>query len=386
MIIKGNSRGNTKFFTSHLLNAEQNERVEVKEIRGFSADTVPDAFKELSIMGAASRGERIFYHASINPEKGETLTPEQWQIAVEKLEHKLGLDDQPRFIIEHEKEGKDGELRTHQHIVWSRIDPDSMTLLSDSHNYQAHTQTARELEQLFDHEVVPVPAYAERSHIKDWEQWRGSESGIDPKQMKAEITQLYKSSDSGAAFQSALDEAGYVLAQGDRRDFVLVDRVGDVHSLARRIEGMKAAELRGFMSDVERQSLPTIAEAKSLQDTQATESESDSSPHFDLADNPKLAVGEKFAQQPDYISFNEIFASASAYLDKYGHTAFEFPEHHGRSKEFFHARAAAQIELELEEMHAEQDRRKAEQQKEREENLWQEAIQQQREQQKDLER
>jgi hypothetical protein len=41
-----------------------------------------------------------------------------------------------------------------------------------------------------------------------------------------------------------LAEHGYMLARGDRRDFVIVDREGGIHSLARRIDGMKAAELR----------------------------------------------------------------------------------------------------------------------------------------------
>ena len=55
-----------------------------------------------------------------------------------------------------------------------------------------------------------------------------------------------------------------MLARGDRRDFVVVDRTGGDYSLARQL-GMKAAELRAFMKDVETASLPSVANAKTLQ-------------------------------------------------------------------------------------------------------------------------
>ena len=58
-----------------------------------------------------------FYQANINPREDEHLTPAQWREAVDTLEKNLGLTGQPRFVVEHEKEG-----RTHRHIVWSRID------------------------------------------------------------------------------------------------------------------------------------------------------------------------------------------------------------------------------------------------------------------------
>jgi hypothetical protein len=90
-------------------------------------------------------------------------------------------------------------------------------------------------------------------------------SGIDPVAMKAELTDLWKSSDNGQAFAAALDERGYVLARGDRRDFCVVDSAGTAHSLARRLDGVKAAEVRAFMGDVDRDKLPSVAEARTEQ-------------------------------------------------------------------------------------------------------------------------
>lgn len=60
-----------------------------------------------------------------------------------------------------------------------------------------------------------------------------------------------------------MEESGYILAKGDRRDFVIVDQQGEVHSLARQVQGIKAKDLREFMDGVS--NLPTTAEAKNAQ-------------------------------------------------------------------------------------------------------------------------
>jgi hypothetical protein len=58
-----------------------------------------------------------------------------------------------------------------------------------------------------------------------------------------------------------LELAGYLLAQGDRRDYVIIDRKSGVHSLGRRIDGMKAAELREFMAPIKLERVPTVEQA-----------------------------------------------------------------------------------------------------------------------------
>ena len=88
--------------------------------------------------------------------------------------------------------------------------------------------------------------------------------GLDPKAIKMEITALWQRADNGQAFKAGLEASGYILAKGDRRDFVLIDPRGDDHSLARRL-GVKAAELRERMKDVDRTALPSVAEAKTRQ-------------------------------------------------------------------------------------------------------------------------
>lgn len=309
MIINGGSRRNGAFFAKHLMKTEDNERVTIVEMKGLYGETLPEAFREMRLLAAGGRVQNHFYHVNINPREDEQLTPEQWDIAVETLEKNLGLTDHARFQVEHEKDG-----RTHRHIVWSRIDPDTMTATSDSFTYPIHTQTARELEERFDLAPVVMPPPPERDRFKEWETFRAQESGISPAEMKAEITALWQQSDGGRAFQAAIEEKGYLLAKGDRRDFVLIDPEGDVHSLARRIDGAKAADIRAKMGDLDRDSLMGAKEASAWM--QAKEGEAETSDSSDArvlpseqqqaaeergeataptVHNPKLTVLEKYA-------------------------------------------------------------------------------------------
>lgn len=267
MIINGASRSNGAFFSRHLMRADHNERVSLVEMRGLaSAEDVREAFRELKQRAEGTACKNYFYHANLNTREDEVLTPEQWAQAVNVLERELQLEGQPRFIIEHEKEG-----RTHQHVIWGRVDAETMTTIHDGHNYRRHEIAAREIEAAFD--LSPVESTLTRDKEttprpergpQDWESFRAQESKIDPKAMKAELTELWQHSDTGPAFAAALEERGYILARGDRRDFCIIDQAGDEHSLGRRISGVKATEIRARMADVDAEALPSVAEGREM--------------------------------------------------------------------------------------------------------------------------
>lgn len=208
--------------------------------------------------------EKFLYHASINPAKGERLTVQQWENAVDLLEKNLGLEGHQRATVKHVKDG-----RAHYHIVWDRVDLDTLTAVRMSHNYRAHELTARELEREFGLERVQG-AHVERDgprperQPKQWEVDRGRRSGIDPRKVKEEVSELWAWAENGADFARALEARGYILAQGDRRDFVIIDSNGDPHSIARRA-GAKAAEVREKLADIDKEALPTVEQAKELQ-------------------------------------------------------------------------------------------------------------------------
>ena len=83
--------------------------------------------------------------------------------------------------------------------------------------------------------------------------------------VKGDLRAAYKGTDSGRAFQAALAEKGYYLARGDRRDFVIVDGAGGLHSPRRRL-GVKASALRDRWSDVDLAQLPTVDQVQCLVD------------------------------------------------------------------------------------------------------------------------
>ena len=127
IIINGGSYSAGGWWSNHLQKAETNERVEIVGFDNLSADTIPDAFREMEALAAGTRCKNYFYQANINPRADEHLTPAQRDEAIETLERNLGLTGQPRFVVEHQKEG-----RTHWHVVWSRIDTEKMQAIPDS--------------------------------------------------------------------------------------------------------------------------------------------------------------------------------------------------------------------------------------------------------------
>ncbi|MEI9990194.1 MAG: relaxase/mobilization nuclease domain-containing protein [Rhizomicrobium sp.] len=265
MIIKGKSRAGPAALAKHLGNAETNERVTLLGTRGTVAEDLRGALLEMDAYAAGTRCEKSLYHAAISPGPQYRLTEEQREQAFDALEAKLGFEGHARVVVLHEKLG-----RQHFHVVWSRIDLDQMKSISDSHNYRKHEEVSRELERLFGHEKVQG-AHHERDGVKrpdrtpSRSELRQEErTGIKGKQVKEEITQVFRSADNAETFRAALEDAGYVLAKGDRRDFVVIDRGRGIHSLARRIDDIKAAELRGFMSSIDREALPDIEKAKEI--------------------------------------------------------------------------------------------------------------------------
>jgi hypothetical protein len=105
----------------------------------------------------------------------------------------------------HEKLG-----REHIHIVWSRINLNTMRSVSDSHNYRKHEEVSRGLERRFSHERVQG-AHHEREGVKRPDRTpsraelrQEERTGIKGKEVKAQVTASFKASDNATAFQAAL--------------------------------------------------------------------------------------------------------------------------------------------------------------------------------------
>lgn len=238
----------------------ENERVTFKEVRGLGASSLHEAMREMDAIGQASQAEKYIYHASINPAASEPLTPDQMMQAVDILERHLKLEGHARAIVAHEKAG-----REHYHIAWLRVDPETMKAVKMSHNYRAHEEAAREIERTFGLELTqgrhtgggPKP---ERGP-KQWESDRGRRSGLDPNDISAEVSEVWKTTDNAEAFKAEIEARGYLLAVGKSRTFLLVDQNGDHHALARRAK-VKGGEVKERFASFDRESLPSLEEAR----------------------------------------------------------------------------------------------------------------------------
>ena len=264
IVIKGASRGNPGQMAAYILAQGKNEFSKVHEVRGTLATDPRGALVEMAAIAVGSRCQDFIYHAQINPEKDDHLTPEQWQTAVDKLEKNLRLEGHQRVVFEHVKDG-----RQHYHVVWNRVDIETLKAVNMGNNYHVHEATAVELEKAFGLEPLERRPNLEGGRLRDrapegWEYRQAEHTGLNPRELKAEVKGLREASSSGKELVAGLAEHGFTVAQGDRRDFVLIDSAGGVHSLG-RLAGMKAAELREFMADVDRAKLPTVSEAKTAE-------------------------------------------------------------------------------------------------------------------------
>lgn len=266
MIVKGKPRSGPQQLAAYLMRQDGIERSALLHL-DYGDDDLRKAFIEWDSIGELTRGEKTLYHAQIAPENRYPMTPEQWKRAAEILAEELGMADHPRAIVIHEGDG-----RPHAHIVFQRANTDTMTLWDDSYNYVKHERASQRMEREFGHEMVPGK-HAKRDRAKqpefpradfdETEAQRAKRSGIDPQARKAEVKALFQAADSGPAFKAALEDAGYLLARGER-GYLVVDAAGGHVALTRQID-LKQKEVEAFMAAVPLDTLPAIADAKARQ-------------------------------------------------------------------------------------------------------------------------
>ena len=140
MIIKASQRSGARNLANHLTNTKDNDHVELHQIRGLAGDSVHASLLEIDAVSQGTRASQPLFSVSFNPPIGEQVTNAQFEAAFDKLEQKMGLTDQPRVAVFHEKEG-----RRHAHVVWSRIDINEMKAINLSHFKNKCTDVSREL-------------------------------------------------------------------------------------------------------------------------------------------------------------------------------------------------------------------------------------------------
>ena len=246
MILKGSERGSGQNLAAHLLRIEDNDHVRLHELRGFAADDLHGAFKEIEAISLGTKCRNYLFSLSLSPPEDARVPAQTFDETIERIEAKLGLEGQPRAIVFHEKEG-----RRHAHCVWSRIDAETMTARPLPFYKQKLTSVARDL--YLEHGwTMPrgLENAAERNPtnftLAEWQQ--AKRQGMDPRWLKQAVQDCWTRSDTGDAFRHALQDRGLFLAKGDKRGFVVLDHAGDVWSLTRMLDA-KTKDVRARLGD-----------------------------------------------------------------------------------------------------------------------------------------
>ncbi|HWA20530.1 MAG TPA: relaxase/mobilization nuclease domain-containing protein [Devosia sp.] len=242
MIIKASQRGGASQLANHLLNEFDNDHITVESVRGFAASDMKEAFAEAYAVSKGTRCKQFLFSVSLNPPKDASVGIDTLKDAARRVGQAVGLDGQPHTLVIHEKEG-----RRHAHVVWSRIDVDSMKAI----NLPFFKTKLMELsKELYLENGWELP----RGHRENgWknplnftlEEWQQAKRlGLDIREVKQLFQEAYRQSDSLAAFGNALQEHGYYLARGDSRRIVATDINGEIFSVG-RYAGVRVRDLEG---------------------------------------------------------------------------------------------------------------------------------------------
>jgi hypothetical protein len=248
MILKASQRANGQNLAVHLMRADDNEHVQLYELRGFTGSNLKDAFKEAEAVSLGTKCKQYLFSVSLNPPEGTALSTEHFADTADRIERQLGLEGQPRALVIHEKEG-----RRHAHCVWSRIDAETMTAKQMSFFKSKLVGLSRDLYLENGWQLPRGLAQSGQKNpvnftLAEWQ--HAKRIGIDPRAFKAVVQSAWSKSDGLKALTSALEERGLFLAKGDRRGFVLVDHQGEVHALS-RVLGLKTKDLTARLGNAD---------------------------------------------------------------------------------------------------------------------------------------
>lgn len=256
MILEGNQRGGAKNLALHLLK-EENDRVEVHELRGFVSDNLVQALNEAYAVSKGTRAQKFLFSLSLNPPAEENVSTDVFLDAIERAEDKLNLNGQPRAIVFHTKEG-----RRHCHAVWSRIDAAAMKAIHLSHTHRKLMDISRDL---YFENKWNMPAGFVRKNERDLNnfthaQWQQAKrTGQDARNITNALRDCWASSKTQAELRESLRQQGFVLAQGDRRAFVVLDQFCEVYAIPRWLK-LKTKEVHAKIDRP--QDLPGVGDVR----------------------------------------------------------------------------------------------------------------------------
>lgn len=265
MIIKTALNPNAGNLFLHLTNRRDgNEDIRIAELRGFASGDLRAALREAAMQRDATRCEKVFYHVSfaVPEQDADKMTPERWAHCADRFERELGLEGHQRAVVQHFKDG-----HWHQHVVWNRINPETMKAAQLSHERREAIRVARALEKELGLTQVSSRRPAHRADQRpplEWEKEQARRSHIDADLVRDSISRSWTAAGNGQDFDATLQQRGLTLAKGDRRAFVVLDEEGNFYALgARSLPGENSKTIAAKLADVA-PDLPNIAQAREL--------------------------------------------------------------------------------------------------------------------------
>jgi len=290
---------------THLLNEQDNEYVEIADLRGAIADDLHGAFAEWKAEASAmTKCQNELYSLSVNPDPAQAPMPrELYDEYIVRVEEALGLFGQPRAVVFHIKEDRNGVGREHCHVVWSRIDVQEMKAIHMSFDHDKLMTVTRQFAR--DHGIELAPGYHKleerrretHRQLSLYEKFQEDSVGLRRQERSDLVTKLWNGRDTPSSFVEALEYHGYILASG-KRPYVLVDIYGDTNSLPKLIDdkSVNTKAIREFLGgDYVTDTLPTVDDAKLIaqQHRDTLKDYQKSQDHADLLDELKERHAKK---------------------------------------------------------------------------------------------
>jgi hypothetical protein len=267
MVPKQHTGRGFKGLSDYLLHdkkARTDERVEWTHTENMTVEHAHLAYREMSLtalnantlkqeFGKALTGRKAqnpAYHLSLSWAKDQDPSREEMIAAGKDALKALGLERHQALFVCH-----NDEPQPHVHIMVNRVDRENGIMNTLSRSKRKLSAWAMKYE--FSQGKILCEKRLESN--------RDLQQGKKPRHRDPVIREAWERSDSGKGFQAALAENGYVLAQGNKR-VVVIDPQGKAINPGRELQGVKAAEIKARLSDLDQSLLPRVDEVKQRQE------------------------------------------------------------------------------------------------------------------------
>lgn len=217
----------------------------------WTAMIAPDLKRAAGVAATGRQGTRkpvytvsLAWHPEQRPSRQQMIAEARTWLAWQ------GLKDHQVLMVAH----SDRE-HPHIHLIINLVNPTDGRVHSLPYSKLKSSRYAQTFEQAAG--KVYCPERVENNRRRD----RGKTEPVKAKEeLKATVAGLYVRSDSGRAFEAALRVVGLSLAKGKK--LVVIDAEGDVHSLARLIDGATEKALAARLSGLSLPSVQSVQEKR----------------------------------------------------------------------------------------------------------------------------